>query len=168
MTHLGGGAELVGLMFGLSAMFELPAMRWSAPLVRRIGGPYALLIAYGCFATAYLGYAISPSPLVMIGFSVFRGLAFGLFYASTVHLVHEMAPKQWSSTLQAVMNALAFGLAQLISRPGSGAIYDSFGPSAAFVAAGGAVLVAMLIMGSTAIFTRRPSRPALSPAEPGM
>jgi MFS family permease len=148
MTHLGGGAALVGLMFGLSAIFELPAMRASAPLVGRLGGPTTLLLAYACFATAYLGYALSPLPWVMVGFSVFRGLGFGLFYASTVHLVHDLAPRAWGSTLQGVMNALAFGLAQLISRPAGGAIYDGLGPSAAFVTAGLAVLLAMALMGS--------------------
>jgi PPP family 3-phenylpropionic acid transporter len=148
MTHLGGGAALVGLMFGLSAMFELPAMRLSTPLVRSLGGPATLVIAYGCFATAYLGYAVSPNPWVMVGFSVFRGLAFGLFYAATVHLVHELAPKAWGSTLQGVMNGLAFGLAQLISRPAGGAIYDGLGPSSTFVAAGAAVLLAAALMGS--------------------
>jgi MFS family permease len=84
----------------------------------------------------------------MVGFSVFRGLGFGLFYASTVHLVHDLAPRAWGSTLQGVMNALAFGLAQLISRPAGGAIYDGLGPSAAFVTAGLAVLLAMALMGS--------------------
>lgn len=148
MTHLGGGAELVGGMFGLSAMFELPAMRSSAPLVQRLGGRTTLLIAYACFATAYLGYAVSPTPWVMIGLSVFRGLGFGLFYATTVHLVHDLAPKAWGSTLQGIMNALAFGLAQLISRPAGGAIYDGLGPSAAFLGAGLTVAVGAALLGS--------------------
>jgi MFS family permease len=148
MTHLGGGAELVGVMFGLSAMFELPAMRSSAPLIGRLGGRPTLLIAYACFATAYLGYAASPVPWVMVAFSIFRGLGFGLFYASTVHLIHDLAPKAWGSTLQGIMNALAFGLAQLISRPAGGALYDSIGPSATFLAAGLTVLLGAALLGS--------------------
>jgi MFS transporter, PPP family, 3-phenylpropionic acid transporter len=163
MTHLGGGAGLVGLLFGLSAMFELPAMRLSTPLVRRAGGPATLLIAYGCFAIAYLGYAASPAPWVMVAFSLFRGLAFGLFYASTVHLIHELAPPAWRSTFQGIMNALAFGLAQLISRPAAGAIYDSIGPSAAFVTAGVTAVLAMLLMGIGAWVLRRRAAPLPAP-----
>ncbi len=154
MTHLGGGAELVGIMFGLSAMFELPAMRSSAPLVQRLGGRTTLLIAYACFATAYLGYAVSPLPWVMIGFSVFRGLGFGLFYATTVHLIHDLAPRAWGSTLQGIMNALAFGLAQLISRPAGGAIYDSLGPSATYLAAGLTVVLGAAVLGSAGWLSR--------------
>lgn len=154
MTHLGGGAELVGVMFGLSAMFELPAMRSSAPLVQRLGGRTTLLIAYACFATAYLGYAISPVPWVMIGFSVFRGLGFGLFYATTVHLIHELAPRAWGSTLQGIMNASAFGLAQLVSRPAGGALYDGLGPSATYLAAGLTVVLGAALLGSGGWLTR--------------
>lgn len=163
MTHLGGGSSLVGLLFGLSALFELPAMRLSTPLVRRVGGPATLLIAYGCFAVAYLGYAASPVPGVMVAFSLFRGLGFGLFYASTVHLIHELAPPAWRSTLQGVMNALAFGLAQLISRPAAGTIYDSIGPSAAFVTAGVTALLAMVLMGIGGWMLHRRTSPLPAP-----
>jgi nitrate/nitrite transporter NarK len=53
------------------------------------------------------------------------------------------------------MNALAFGLAQLISRPAGGAIYDGIGPSAAFVTAGVTALLAMALMGVGGGFLQR-------------
>jgi nitrate/nitrite transporter NarK len=63
-------------------------------------------------------------------------------------LIHDLAPKAWGSTLQGIMNALAFGLAQLISRPAGGALYDSIGPSATFLAAGLTVLLGAALLGS--------------------
>jgi PPP family 3-phenylpropionic acid transporter len=164
MTHLGGDAGLVGLLFGLSAICELPAMRLSTPLVRRLGGPATLMIAYGCLVTAYFGYAVSPVPWVMVVFSLFRGLGFGFLYASTVHLIHELAPAAWRSTFQGIMNALAFGLAQLISRPAGGLIYDGAGPSAAFVAAGITALLAIALMGTGARLLRDKTYPVAVPA----
>jgi PPP family 3-phenylpropionic acid transporter len=151
ITHLGGNGLFVGLLFGISALCELPTMRYSGRIADAIGGPTCLLVAYGLFGIAYIGYALSPAPAVMLVFSGFRGLAYGLFYAGTIRLLSRRAPPEWASTLQGIMNALAMGLAQLIARPLAGGIYDNLGPSAVYVACTIAVGMAMLLMGSLAV-----------------
>jgi PPP family 3-phenylpropionic acid transporter len=146
MTHLGGNGFFVGMIFGLSAVFELPTMRYSERISSLLGGPGCLMLAYGLFGIAYLGYAFSPTPAVMLAFSVARGLAYGLFYASTIRLISTLAPPTWSGTLQGIMNSLGIGLAQLLSRPLSGIIYDTLGPPSVYLASAACVAAALLLM----------------------
>lgn len=128
MSKLGGSGLLVGLIFAVAALFELPGMRYSGALAARIGPGEALLAAYSLLVLAYLGYSVAPSPYALLACSVLRGLGYGLFYVGTIRFLNERAPAEWSATVQGIMNATAYGLGQLITRPLGGRIFDAFGP----------------------------------------
>jgi MFS transporter, PPP family, 3-phenylpropionic acid transporter len=153
ITHLGGTGLFVGLLFGLSALFELPAMRYTGHLLRRLGGPRTLLVAYVLYAITYGGFALARSPDVVLALCTLRGLAFGLFYAATVRLINERTPPEWAATMQGVMNGISFGLARLVSGPISGRVFDVFGPAAVYVLCFALTVTATIIMGITATTT---------------
>lgn len=148
MTSLGGTGLFVGLLFGLSAMFELPSMRYTGHIIHRLGGPGTLMLAYGLYAVTYGGFALARTPGVLLALCVTRGLAFGLFYAGTVRIINERTPPQWAATIQGVMNGVAFGLSRLISAPLGGWIFDFYGAAAIYVVCFGASIAAVLVMGS--------------------
>lgn len=147
MTSLGGTGLFVGLLFGLSAVFELPSMRYTGHIIHRLGGPGTLTLAYGLYAVTYGGFALARSPGVLLALCVTRGLAFGLFYAGTVRIINERTPPQWAATVQGVMNGVAFGLARLISAPFGGWIFDAYGAAAIYLVCFGASIAAVLVMG---------------------
>jgi MFS transporter, PPP family, 3-phenylpropionic acid transporter len=97
--------------------------------------------------TAYIGYAAIPYPIALLSFSVLRGMGYGLFYVGTVRVITDRTPPEWSATVQGTMNATAFGLAQLISGPVAGRIYDSAGPVAVYIACVAVVGVAIVLLG---------------------
>jgi PPP family 3-phenylpropionic acid transporter len=146
VNHLGGGGLIVGLLFGVGAFGEFPAMRYAGALARQFGGPAALLLAYGLLGGAYAGFALVSDPLVLVPLAVVKGFGFGLYFVSTVRLVDERTPPEWASTIQAALNAGAGGLAPLVASLIGGAIYDSLGPAWVFVACSGALALAMLVM----------------------
>jgi MFS transporter, PPP family, 3-phenylpropionic acid transporter len=146
MTHLGGAGLYVGLLFGLSAMFELPAMRYTGHIIRRLGGARTLMLAYGLYTITYTGFALARSPNVLLLLCSFRGLAFGLFYAGTVRLINDRTPPNWAATIQGIMNAAGFGLARLLSGPIGGRIFDASGPAAVYVAAAAAAAAGLVVM----------------------
>ena len=117
MTRLGGGGLLVGALYCVAALCELPTMRYSARLAARIGWPGVLLLSYVLFVIAYVGYALSPNPEFLLVFSAARGLAYGLFYVSTVRFISDRTPPEWSATLQSVITGTTFAVAQLIAGP---------------------------------------------------
>lgn len=154
MTGLGGGGLLVGALFCVAALFELPTMLYSARLAERFGWRGTLIVSYGLFVVAYLGYALSPTPIFLLIFSAARGLAYGLFYVSTVRFINERTPPEWSATLQSVITGTTFALAQLIAGPLGGKIYDARGPVAVYVTCTTFVGLAVILMGA-AIMARR-------------
>ena len=144
MDSLGGGLWMVGLFFGLSALAEMPGMRYSEALRFRLGGPGALLFAYLLTAGGVVGQALAASPWILLASTVLRGAGFGLFFSATVCLIDERVPEEWSSTTQAIMQAGAWGLIPLIAAPLAGVVYDLAGGQALFWS--GSLLVGLAIL----------------------
>lgn len=144
MDRLGGGAFLIGALFGASAISELPAMRYGGTITGRLGGPRTLVISYALIGVAFAGYVLVASPAPLLPLSALKGLGFGLFFVSTVRLIQERTPPEWSATMQAVMNASAFGLAQLVGGPLAGAVAGAFGLRSVF--AGSAAFAALAVV----------------------
>jgi PPP family 3-phenylpropionic acid transporter len=141
-----GGQSLVGLFAGVMAASELPVMHWSERIMRRMGGPQTLILAYAFFGTGYLGLTFIHWPPLLLGVALLQGLGFGLFLPTTVRLFAEWAPVEWSSTSQGILSASLWGLAPLVASPLAGLIYDSAGPAAVFLASVGAIVLAGLVL----------------------
>jgi MFS family permease len=65
---------------------------------------------------------------------------------STVRLIQERTPPEWSATMQAVMNASAFGLAQLVGGPLAGVVAGAFGLRAVFAGSAAFAALAALVI----------------------
>jgi PPP family 3-phenylpropionic acid transporter len=146
MDYLGGGELLIGMLLAISAFSELPTMRYSHSILRRLQGPKTLLLAYALYGSAYLGYALTQKPSILLLLAIAKGLGFGLFFSSTVYLITVRTPDEWSATAQALMSTGVFGLAPLITGPLGGTLWDTVRPSAVFVMASLAVALAALLI----------------------
>jgi PPP family 3-phenylpropionic acid transporter len=146
MDQLGGSEVLIGMLMGVSALSEMPAMHYSGAISRRWHGATPLLLACGLLAVSYLGYLVAQSPWVLIVAGMFRGLGLGLFIISTIQLVNDRAPDEWSATLQAIVTAGMWGLAPLLAGPLSGVIYDTLGITVVFAACVVTIGLAILIL----------------------
>ena len=146
MSKLGGSGLLVGLLFALAALCELPSMRYSGTLAHRIGAGETLLLSYAVLIVSYAGYAAAPNPYALLACGVVRGTGYGLFYVGTIRFLNERAPAEWSATVQGIMNATAYGLGQLVTRPLGGKIFDVFGPRILYVFCAALVSAATVLM----------------------
>lgn len=146
LNQLGGSELIVGLFFGIGALFELPAMQYSDKIARLFGRPRTLMMAYGLLILANLGKAWAPNAEVFLLFAVLKGLGFGLFFVTTVRLVDEQTPAVWSATAQGVLNAVLLGIAPLIANPLGGWIFDEFGGYWIFVIAALLALMAAVVI----------------------
>lgn len=159
-----GGQVLVGVFSGVAALSEIPVMLWSERIMRRLGGPRTLLLAYTLMGGSYLGLALIPQPELLLGVAVARGLGFGLFAPTTIRLIAGWAPPARAATYQGVVNAGLWGLAPLVAGPLGGAIYDATGPGAVFLVATGAAALAALVLALASLggVFRRTDEPASS------
>jgi PPP family 3-phenylpropionic acid transporter len=132
VKHLGGNDTHIGLLFGLSALAEVPVMRYSGAIIQKLRGPRALLLAMVILFVAMLGNALAWSPLVLIVASTIRGVGYGLLFVVMVQLLNERAPEGWTSTAQSMFQAAFLGLAPLLTSALNGIIYDRWGGSLLF------------------------------------
>jgi PPP family 3-phenylpropionic acid transporter len=146
MDRLGGSQFLVGALFGLSALAELPAMHYSGAIFRKLGKPVSILLAYSLVGIALLGYGLVRQPWLILMFAMLKGTGFALYFVGNVSLIDERAPEAWTSTLQSLMNAATRGLAPLITNPLAGWLADSQGLPIIFLASGIASLLATVVM----------------------
>ncbi len=147
MDALGGSGLLVGGLFGLSAIAELPTMHFSGGVARRLGKPNTLLLSYLILAVAFFGYAAATTPLFLLFCAMLKGVGFGLYFAMTVSLGDERAPAAWAATVQSLLMALGWGLAPLITIPLAGWLSDAFGLAPIFAMAGVLELLALVVLG---------------------
>ena len=143
MVNLGGNQTYVGLLFGLSALAEVPVMLRQSHITRRLGAPQTLLLSIVIISVAIGGHAAAWSPLVLVISSIIRGFGYGLFTVGLIQLVNLRTPLAWSSTGLALTSASMVGLAPLLTSILSGYIYDSWGGRTLF-----AVVMSWAIMGA--------------------
>jgi MFS transporter, PPP family, 3-phenylpropionic acid transporter len=143
---LGGNDIYAGLMFGLAALSELPAMQFSQTLSRRTSPSHTLLVGLSLLLVAMIGYTFSPTPTVLLAFAVMRGLGFGFFLISAIQLVQEISPSEWSSTTQSLRNASTFGLSALLAAPLGGWLLDNFGAPVIYLVASVLLSLALLVL----------------------
>ena len=127
MTQLGGSEFHIGLLFGLSALAEVPIMRSSGAIVHRLQGPKALLLAQALLLAALLGHALAWSPTALIVAGVVKGVGYGLLFVVMVQMPNDRAPAVWTSTAQSGFQATFLGLAPLLTTTLSGKLYDLWG-----------------------------------------
>lgn len=162
MDRLGSGQVLVGALFGLSALAELPAMHYSGAIFRKLGKPVSVLLAYGLSGVAFVGYALARQPWLMLAFAMVKGMGFALYFVGNVSLLDERAPESWTSTLQSLMNAASRGLAPLLTVPLGGWLADILGLPAIFVGAGIAALLAAGLLLGAVVGRQFEARPLLA------
>jgi PPP family 3-phenylpropionic acid transporter len=146
MDSLGGSGLLIGLLLGLAAYSEIPIMLFSDRIRAKLGGIKTLLLAYGLFAFAYLGYSLATVAWVPLVFALAKGLGVGLFLTTTIRLVDERVPEEWSATAQSLMTASMMGVAVLVASLVGGAVMDAWGVTAVFRVVSFSIILAMLLV----------------------
>lgn len=166
VDSLGGGQLLIGMVFGLSALAELPTMQFSNRVIQRLGHPRTLLLAYSLLTLSSFGYAASTQPWMVVLCAMLKGVGFSFYFITTVSLVDRRAPEDWAATLQSLVTAMAWGLAPLLMSPLGGWLSDTWGLSTVFVVAGVANLLAIGLMGHAYLHGRFETAPLRELASP--
>jgi len=143
MSNLGGNELMLGLMFGLSALVEVPVMHFSGNIIARFTSVRVLWASLLILTVAILGFIFAPSPEMLVVSGLVKGAGYGLFFVTLIRLIDERAPDEWKSTAQAVSGACLFGLAPLLTSALFGYIFDTWG--------GGALYTVAALMSGTAV-----------------
>jgi len=150
----GGSDALIGIVWMLSAIVEMPFMALSAPLLSRFGSRRLMAVALLAFAVRMLLYGLMPAPEWAAGISIVAGTSFGLYSIAVVNYANELAPENLKATSQGLVVALT-SLSAIAGAPFSGWLFDQVGPSNMFLILAGCCLLALLFFGAGRVLINR-------------
>lgn len=149
MQELGTSLEATVLVYAgynlVAALVSYPAGAWSD----RIGRRSLLLLAFGVFVIAYLGFAITANTLVGAGLFVLYGLFQGLFRVAGKALASDLVPAELRASGIGWYGS-AVGLSGIAAGISAGLLWDKVGHPAVFafgaaMAVPGAIALATLV-----------------------
>jgi MFS transporter, PPP family, 3-phenylpropionic acid transporter len=142
---LGGGNLLIGAMFAISAVAEVPTMLFSNRIADRLGEMGAMLASYAVMGLAFLGYALVRDPVLLVVLAGVKGLGYGSWLTLTIRSVTRRTSEEWASTAQATLTICLMGLAPLVAGPVGGVVHDKVSPGAVFIVAAASMGLAGIV-----------------------
>lgn len=154
MQELGASLEATVLVYAgynlVAALVSYPAGAWSD----RIGRRSLLLLAFGVFFIAYLGFTITANALVGAGLFVLYGLFQGLFRVAGKALASDLVPAELRASGIGWYGS-AVGLSGIAAGIIAGLLWDKVGHATVF-AFGAAMAVPGAIALATLVAVDRP------------
>ena len=141
----GGSDQLVGIVWSLAALAEIPVLFFSTQLIHRLGLRWMLAVSFLVYAVRFALYAAMPSPEWAIPLSLLHGFTFAMYWVASVMYINQMAPEALKTTSLGLFIAISY-LANVLGAPFGGAMLDRIGPSALFAVYAGFALLALAIL----------------------
>lgn len=163
VVALGGDAPLVGILWSLGALIEVPLMFAFPAIARRFGAERLLVFGALAFAARSAGWALTPDPILIVAIAPLGGIGFALFYVGTVAYVSAAVPASVQATAQGLFSGTAFSLGSILGSLLGGVLAADLSLRVLFgIGALGTVAAAGVV--ARAVATTRPiraPRPAL-------
>jgi len=141
--------DVVGLMFALASVAEVPCMFVSAALIRRFGPLPLLAAAAAGICLRLLIWAVLPFKGWIIAAQLLHSLCFGIYHPAAVHFIATVFPAEKRGRGMPVYLALGSGLPALIGNIAGGAVVEAAGYRNLFALYAAVAGVAVLIYGAT-------------------
>jgi PPP family 3-phenylpropionic acid transporter len=137
LGFLGGSFLLIGLVFAIPALIEVPVFLRAGKLSDRLGARKPLLVfSSAMYSLIFFIVFLVPIPLlILILYSLLAPLAWPPFYTGTSTLISEIVPRKSWVTGQTLFSIWMWSIAGLIGPLVGGIISDAWGLSSTLVVA---------------------------------
>jgi PPP family 3-phenylpropionic acid transporter len=129
----------------MGTLGEIPFLLASGPLLRRFGTRGTIISGLSAMTLVLLGYALAPTPWVLLGLQLLHGTAFTGMAISGVAYAGEVAPPGMESTAQGLFNAVYGGLAMAVGGMGSSIIREQWGSPVMFGVASASAALGLVV-----------------------
>ena len=145
-NNLSATTSLCGYTVGVTVLFCLPIFHWSQFLLQRVGHDLLFIIAMVAYSTRVIGYSmLTPSTVHwVLALEVLHGFTFASVWIASVDFSAAVAPKEWSTTVQAILSSSLFCVGGGIGPIVGGWVVEVYGSVIMFRYAG---LIMGIIMG---------------------
>jgi PPP family 3-phenylpropionic acid transporter len=110
LDAIGASEGAIGLAWAIASLSEIPVMLFSGRIARRIGAAGLLKIAFTVFAIRWLLFSFITTPVPALLVQTLAGLSFGTYLVGAVTYINQRTPAGLSTTAQALLNLVSFGL----------------------------------------------------------
>jgi len=144
LVALGGDGAMVGALWALGALIEVPLMFTFPVLVRRTGPEPLVVIGAVAYALRALGWALAPSPIVLVALAPVGGVGFAFVYVGTVMVIARRVPASSQATAQGLFSGTTFSLGSIIGAVLGGQLAQATSIPALFVVSAAIALASAL------------------------
>lgn len=137
IVELGGRPSDVALSFALSALTEIPGLMAAGWMGRRLGLRWLFAISLVLYGICITSWGILPSAIAINATRLVTGVGFGSLTAARVLIVPRLLPEGLQATGQFLVMASTTGLGAVLGSVVGGVAYETIGPTAFFIGAGG-------------------------------
>ena len=137
---------LVGSVWALGALVEVPLMLAFPMLVRRWGDERLLVIAVAAFALRSAAWSVAGDPLLIVALAPLGGVGFGLFYVGTVGYIARTVPPDVQATAQGLFSGTSFSTGSILGALLGGQLAGTLGIPAMFAVASVTTALAGLLV----------------------
>ncbi|WAH37243.1 MFS transporter [Alicyclobacillus dauci] len=126
---------LLGTVYAISALSELPFFFISGRLITRFGPEKVFLFAAGVYTIRWCVLGFGPATWVIVIVQLFNGMSFGLAFAAGIAIARRVSDHTNHVTAQTVYSAVTTGIASIVGSLLAGDALQHFGPEAIYVTA---------------------------------
>jgi MFS transporter, PPP family, 3-phenylpropionic acid transporter len=131
---MGANDALVGRMWSVGAISEIPVMLYGTRLLRGWGAKKMIVTGFFFYGVRLLLYAWMPRPEWVFGINLLQGLSFGFYWVGGVNYVSQITPDHLRATGQSLL-ATFYNIASVTAGPIIGLLFDSLGSSRMYLIA---------------------------------
>lgn len=143
---IGGNVSGTGFAFLLFALSEVPFMRKSNDIIKKIGNEGALVLAAIAFFIRWTIYDLFPFPAIIIGTFFLQGLSIGLYIVVAINYIKENTKAERRSMALALYAVFTGGFSAMFFQFIVGFIYEKYGIERSYLLMAMFVLIGIFIL----------------------
>ncbi len=152
IDRLGGRSGDIGLAVGITAAVEVAALPAVSRLLVQFGPRAVVTVGIALLAVVFAGFALAPSPEIVIGVAVLYGVAWSAMWAGSVMTISLLLPPGLQGSGQGLLSLTAAGVSAFVANVVGGLLWSGFGPMALF-----GLAAALAVLGAVTAWASLPS-----------
>ncbi|MGJ3240334.1 MAG: MFS transporter [Anaerolineae bacterium] len=126
--ELGASNTMIGILASVGALAEIPSMIFIDRMMKRVNIRTTLIIGMLGMASLWTAFTFLQSAILLIPLMIVRGTFYTFQNIANTLIVSRISHPRNAATNQAISQVTVPALAQLISAPIAGYIFDVYGP----------------------------------------
>ena len=127
VSETGGSTAIIGFVWFVVAMSEIPGFFFGGGLQRRFGELNLYILAAGLYVVRFFLCSLKQSYITVIAIQLFQGISYPLYLLGAMQYVYSAVPQNLQASGITILASLGFGLGSFIGNLGGGMLVENYG-----------------------------------------